>query len=86
MNVPATPECDRWAEVSEQGNVLLDFLQYLKERGLTLCREAETWQGGFHPAGIPDVKLIYRYFDIDPEQLEDERQAMLKFLRTRNAP
>lgn len=77
---PLAPECDRWAEVSESANVLLDFLQELGRQGLTLCRFHERREQ-FYPVETPYIGFVYEYFEIDPRKIEAELRALLDFAR-----
>lgn len=47
---------------------LREFLEWLEEQGVTV-----EWQPGQKPED-----MLLRFLDIDPDQLEDERRALLE--------
>lgn len=62
------PECVKWSEVADEGRSLREFLEYLNEEG------ALNFDG-------PMQELIYRYFEIDEEALEENRNRLYEALR-----
>jgi hypothetical protein len=84
------PECERWAKIHSNVLVIkefLDFVNYTTKPKVALCEfyltnsDSGEWYmiGG---AKIDD--LLYKFFDIDPIKLENERRAMLDKLREMN--
>ena len=64
------PECERWAAVHPQAQVIAEFLEWLTFEDIELsCRR--------------DV-LIARYLGVDLDALEAERRAMLEAVQSAN--
>jgi len=92
------PECERLSLFHKHIVAITQFMEWLQERGLFLCRhetEEDVKAKGDEPLAdgsyfvfpypIPIGKrveeLLYEYFDINAQKLEQERRAMLDKLR-----
>jgi hypothetical protein len=73
-------ECERFAAISESFNAIQEFLEYAwAERQLHLVTPLE------EGLGVTEMDdLIYRFFEIDPKQLEKEREQILEQHRELN--
>lgn len=60
-------EIDKWANVHEEAKAILNFWDWAEER------KPQPWDS---TNGI--LQIVYEYFDIDPDELEKERTALLK--------
>lgn len=89
---PATPELDRRKEVIDAGtNTLLgDFLDWLNANGIVLAK----WKNfSDRPDSDPRLceeprdynTLLARYFDLDPDKIAKEQDALLAYLREINS-
>lgn len=86
------PECDKLNALREPAHVLSEFLEFLGQDGLRLCRLEDTgrirWDApveeyfGTHESS---QDLIYRFLGIDSNKLELERRAMLAVLQQHSA-
>lgn len=78
---PPTPELDKQSAAIKDGSVRIgEFLDWLSERGLTLCRfdeRVERW----HPAHEGSHNLLAAFYDIDLVKIDAERQAILAAIR-----
>lgn len=82
---PAAPECDRMLAVKDESQRYGEFLEWLQHR-YTLCRPPTGIKSShYRPALINIEKILADYFDIDLEEAEREKRAILAHLRERNA-
>lgn len=73
-------ELDKWSEVHENARIILDFLSFLNEQHVTLCK-IDKGSDMFVPYWKNKIDLIYDYFNIDYNQLEKERRVLLESLK-----
>lgn len=79
------PEHERIHAVKEKSQAIGEFIDWLREKGVTLCtfRQHEYWPldniQGKRARTIEEILSIY--FDIDQDKIEKEKRAMLDELR-----
>lgn len=88
------PECEKLHKVSHISQQIGEFLDWLREQHITLCRWQDTIRHsdefgdytpqGYYMANDRTEKLLADFFEIDLDKVEEERLAMLKKLRGRN--
>ena len=94
---PECPECERLHAVSSESQKIGEFLEWLTgEKGLTLAeyhthsdgcydddgdRMCGYSSGSLQPVHIPIEKLLAEHFKIDLDKVENERRALLEYLR-----
>jgi uncharacterized tellurite resistance protein B-like protein len=77
---PATPECERISQVAKESFQLSTFIDWLSENGFTICEWSNETQGYERPV-ISTNALLARYFEIDLNKVEQERRALLDWIR-----
>lgn len=82
---PATPETDKLIAAAEGSQAIGEFLEWLGEQGTHLARYGGS--GGdvllpYHPRGGING-LLATYFEIDLDKVEQERRALLQYVRSR---
>lgn len=85
MDYPATPELDKMIAVQEQSALLSEFIEWMQnESGLSICR----WENdnGLYTKGYWQVEtdfegILARFFEIDRQAAEREREAILEHIR-----
>ena len=89
------PMCEKLRAVADQRSTVTDFLDWLSEQGIVLCKlhthTRECKERGLRTCGFRDNeyysvhenpdRMILRFLEIDEKQLEAERQALLESLR-----
>jgi hypothetical protein len=98
-DLPATPELDKMQNVKHESQPIGEFLEWLQSEGIVLAKYDETvnsWQQmdgselivGSSATLMPtyDVteSLLARYFEIDLKKVEEEKRAVLEYLRNRS--
>lgn len=80
---PQTPELDKIRRNKNDSQKLGKFLIWLGENNIVL---AERLEGTLHLRALFESteKLLARYFEIDLEKVEQERQALLAYQRKLN--
>lgn len=76
-----TPECDKLVRVAPLSQEIGHFLDWLQEQGIQLCDwsdEDEQYVHHYEPFAL----LLARYFDVDMNKVDRERQQILDALRT----
>lgn len=78
-------ECDKWAEVHDSACVIQEFLDFVGNEGIMLQRVLDPDQIGQPYVGSKDsdMKLIYRFFGVDPDKLESERRQLLTEIQSK---
>lgn len=77
---PATPELDKLVAVTAESQKLGEFLEWLEQDArLVLARVTD--RDELVPASEDINMLLARYFGIDLMQVEQERRAILAYLR-----
>lgn len=83
MSTP-TPECDKLSEVSNERDTIVEFIEWLRGRGIHLARYVQ-YEGYREETLVPDsttdVSWAHQFLDIDETALEAERRALLAELR-----
>jgi len=79
----STSMLERFSETECERETLGAFLEWLRERGIQLA----VWRNDehLHPAHRPSSELIAEFLDIDLDQLEKERRALLERLASGGA-
>lgn len=74
------PELDKLQAVKVQSQAIGEFLDWLVEQGVSLCRWSKPQQ-----AWIPDCQMINdrlaEYFGIDLQKVDQEQRAILEEFR-----
>lgn len=83
---PATPELDKMAAAIPAARVVGEFYDWLATEGIVLCSyvapSAENGhEGSYYPVHIPAEELLRRWKGIDSDKIEQERQALMEYLR-----
>lgn len=73
------PESERLSKFSDERGAVLEFLEWAEGEGVHLMRWAE--KGSLAYFAEARDTLIYRWLEIDPDKLEQERRDMLASLR-----
>lgn len=75
-------ELDKWSKVHERARAIQEFLDFLNEKGISLCTLENDDEYPDTPRYFPNLigreDLIYECYGIDPVQLEQERRSLLK--------
>jgi hypothetical protein len=82
-NKPAEyPELDKLSAAHSERMIIQNFLEYLRGRGFILCEETNNVSGDwlYYPTYKNEDDLIMEALDIDPQQVEKERQALIASL------
>ncbi len=81
------PEHDKLGLVSDKSQAIGDFLAWLEEGGLgseygsVELAFFPIHRGGLAPLMKPKTELLAKFFDVDLDKIEDEKQAILAELR-----
>ena len=77
--------CEKLSKRSEEWNHIYPFLEWLQEQGIVLAKyepdEFSSIYPNLQPISESIQDLLYKYFEIDPIKLEEERRELLKKLR-----
>ncbi len=76
--LPACPECDKLAKVSEDSQKIGEFIDWLHSQEIELAKWEDDELFTIHES---IEKLLAKYFEIDLVKVENERQALLKAMR-----
>lgn len=83
--VPPTPELDKMSAAKTQSQPAGEFLEWLLgEKGFVLAK----YEGDAnypHPIYETIEELLAEHFEIDLKKIEEEKRAMLEYLRSRPA-
>jgi hypothetical protein len=82
-NKPAAyPELDKLGDAYSDRMAIKNFLGYLRRRGFVLWEETTNRAGDwvYYPTYKNEDDLIMEALDIDPQQVEKERQALIASL------
>lgn len=78
-NEPTYPLCNKWKSVRPQADTLLEFMEWLDGKGIRLCKTGdEEWQEEYFPIFKSHTNLLYEFFEIDAQKLDDERRDILE--------
>lgn len=76
------PEHNLLASVKLKSQAIGEFLEWLTEQGLTICKmEHHFGHSEFIPHRYRIEQLLAEHFEIDLDRLEDEKQAMWEELQ-----
>jgi hypothetical protein len=80
---PETPMLDKIRQVKSESQKIGAFLEWLDLQGIQLCQTpTEPWPGEeWRPIQERTEELLAQYFEIDRQQVESERQALLDKIR-----
>ena len=80
MEPPNTPVCDKLLENDERARTVQEFLEFLQEKELAIaaCEEGRDRWG---PVCLQPSAIIHQFLDIDEDELEKERRALLEYQR-----
>lgn len=80
---PETPEIDRMKAIQEESQSIGAFIDWLDENGMPICKwtEYDDAHPQYNPIHLSIEKLLAKYFEIDLDKLENEKQAILDTLR-----
>lgn len=82
------PEHEKLKKVKHTSQAIGEFLEWLSTQGLTVCetyRNPDSLRDGeYFPATSSTNALLARFFEIDLEKIEKEKQAMLEEMRKAN--
>ena len=89
---PACPECEKLSAVSEKSQELREFLEWMEQScGIILAEECDEEYLGerlvtsWKYRGVSGKnKLLAEYFGIDLDKVEDERRALLDWIRSQH--
>jgi len=82
------PEHAKLTAIKDKSQAIGLFLEWLPEQGITLCSfvgEDKTSHAHYYPCQKTTLQLLSKYFEIDLEVLENEKQQMLEALRAHQA-
>lgn len=84
---PECPECEKMEKIADENNtqsigLFLDY--HLRQHGYTICKFDER-EEYFYPASVAPERLIAECFDIDLDKVDDERRALLEWIRNENS-
>ena len=78
-------ECEKLSNRTQEWNAIYQFMEWLQEQGIILSRYFKNEEGNpcehLPPISESLEYLLYKYFDVDPVQLETERREILVNLR-----
>lgn len=80
--------CEKLREVQSERLKLVEFMIWIHDNGLTLCTHEPTHYashgGTYYQTSETLDDIALRYLDIDKDQLERERRAILEAQQKRN--
>ncbi len=86
--LPQYPELDKMKAVRSQSQVLTEFVDWLDQNNMRICLRTETavtYRGSpYEPITENYEQLFARYFEIDLNKVEAERQQLLDLQRKLN--
>lgn len=85
---PATPELDKMKKARDEGHSedIAAFLEWLGENGMSVCSWREGIGGGrWYEIDGGINRLLARYFQIDLDKVEQERMALLDYVRRQSS-
>lgn len=87
IEYPDCPALDKLADNTEFHNHVMQFLEWLQEtKGFAICaRDPNSYDACYYsPVRKSSSELVYGFLDIDPDQIDKEREAVLAFYREWN--
>lgn len=81
--IPDYPEHDKLHKVKDKSQAIGEFLEWLKNEGISLClpQGGDYWseiEDEYIPISISQIQLLAKYFGVDNQKLEQEKQSMLE--------
>lgn len=78
-----TPECDKIVSAQPQSRTISNFLEWLDEQDWEIAQRLEDrpHRGQLAPITEGRERMLARFFEIDLDKAENERQALLASLR-----
>jgi len=84
QNLVNPTECDKMLAVKEQSEILSNFVDWLNEKQIILCKYDETDKTDeLFPIHNGYEKLFAEFFDIDLNKVGKEKQQILKDIRAK---
>jgi hypothetical protein len=77
-------ELEKWNDGYATRHTILDFLDWLENQKIELARPRTDGRWALVPINETRVTLFYRYFNVDPTKLENERRELLEKQRALN--
>jgi hypothetical protein len=77
---PSMSELDKWDKVHKKAVLLNEFFDFLNQKEITLC-ELNKDQKQFYLTITKRDDLIYEFFGINYDKLEQERRELLEIIR-----
>ena len=74
------PEHEKLKKISDQSQVIGEFLEHLEKKGVVLCVQSFRYV----PIGKSKQIILAEYFGIDLDKLEVEKQEMIEGIRSNN--
>jgi hypothetical protein len=80
--MPNCPECEKLEKVAEESNDIGQFIEWLLEHEYQICTYSEMDGDGEYVAAHTSIEeLLASYFKIDLKKVEQERRALLDWVR-----
>lgn len=73
-------ECEKMSTVQNESQKIGEFLDWIGDEGYCLASYDEEVEQ-YYPANFSTERLLAKFFDIDLDKVEAERQDMLKRLQ-----
>ena len=84
---PETPTLEKMKSVSEDSQKIGEFLDWLREEGISLCKyhddEEQDYREQYFPISESFEKLLAKYYGVNLEDAEKERCAILEHIRSK---
>lgn len=81
---PACPECEKLSDVADESNKIGNFIDWMRMNEMDIVEYDEDGYLQEHPSYIGDYginRLLAKYFNIDLDKVEQERRALLDWIR-----
>jgi hypothetical protein len=76
---PPCSECEKLNSVQEKSQPIGEFIDWMQNRGFVISSYDE--DGNLYPCRISINLFLAQYFEIDLDKVEQERRALLEWLR-----
>lgn len=84
---PPCPECERLSNVADDSNKIGEFIDWLRMNEMDIVEYDERGELRDYPSHTGNVginNLLAKYFGIDLNKVEQERRALLDWLRSQH--
>lgn len=86
MKIVAVPELDKISKARDKSQAIGEFISWLSmEEGLYICEylpdDDNQHDGNYYPTSYPIEVLLAKFFGIDEDKAEKERQLLLGNIR-----